>query len=386
MGLLDYFTGKGQANWVKSGEKNANRQLQIGRDLGAGHLASGYNTARQDVTNGLTNARDISQFYTQTAQKGLLQGADTANRAIGAGAEQSRGNINAAYDTARGDYQTALDRVSSIYNPLMESGNKARTAYDTSIGLNGTDAAQNFWQDNAGYNPMRNFQDEQIQRAMDARSNAAGYGGSGRAGLATSRALNESASADYSQLRDRLERAANQGGQYAGQYAGFNNHLSGAMADTARWQGSSLADINQREGGALGDIATGVSRNIANSSMTQGQFEAGMNINNPVATGGLATNYYGNLASLDQGTHAAFANNGLNAAAGVSAANAGGVNNMINLGTAAAQIAMGMPPTAMAKGQSAGGQGPAPGSFRAAQSAQPQQPTGLSGLTQQGRR
>lgn len=261
----------------------------------------------------------------------INQGYDAASRYYDTAGGSARNALNSGFDTAdsflRGGYGDAIgttragvDAANARLDPFVASGRGAQGLYDNAIGVNGQPAATDFYDTYASNDPFRQFRDEQANRQLAAQFNARGGLGSGRFGMAVSRASLERGSQDLNAYLDRLERQGVRGAQYAGQQGA--NDMTGAGAISALQVG---------QGNALGANATARGVSLSNLDMTLGGAQAGL------ATGRASALGSNNLAAANQayGSAQQLASNTINTANGVNAANAVPLQNALNIaGTA----------------------------------------------------
>jgi len=333
--LMDFFTG--------NNAKTANAKTFSAYKTGADAARTG---ALGAIGTGRTNANAALDFgygdAVKNIQGSINQGWDVANQV---GTER-KGAINTGADAALGASRGALQSISDLYQPYIQSGTKAQTLYDQALGLGPTGAtgAQDFYNQYATVDPMRGFKDEQILRAIGNQSNAVGQFGA-RGGLASTRALNESYDKDLQTYLSRLEGQAGRGGQYTSQLAGFTNDAGNRDAQIEMDRGSALSGIFADHGNTL-------NRLITQNPLATGQLSQHLGD----ARSGLETAYGNNVAGIETGYHQGVANAQGAQYQGDAAAGTAGMNNILKVGTAAAQMAMGMPPTALVGGQQQPGQ------------------------------
>lgn len=333
--LFDFFTG----NHAKSANEATFGAYKAGADAartGAlGAIGTGRDNANAALNFGYGDA-------VRNIQGAINQGWDVANQV----STERKASINTGADAALGASRGALQTIADLYNPYIRSGQAAQTLYDQALGLGPTGAAgaREFYNQYATVDPMRGFKDEQILRAIGNQTNAVGQFGA-RGGLASTRALNESYDRDLQTYLSRLEGQAGRGGQYAGQLAGFTNDAGNREAGIEMNRGSALSGIFADHGNTL-------NRLITQNPLATGQLSQHLGD----ARAQLETNYGNNVAGIESGYHQGVAGAKGAQFQGDAAAGTAGMNNILKAGTAAAQMAMGMPPTALMGGQQQPGQ------------------------------
>lgn len=341
--LMDFFTG----NHMKTANQKTFDAYQQGADKARTGALGALGTANQQANDALNFGYGDARGAIDTSN---LRAWDVLNQ-VGT---ENKGYFDAGRDAALGASRGALRTITDLYQPYMQSGTQAQGLYDQFLGLKGADAAKTAAQNFAGMDPGIAYRMEMIDKQNQARANQAGYIGSGRAALVGDRAQNELLSQDYQTYLTRLENQAGRGAQYTGQLAGFNDNAA------------------NRETG----IQSAWTQGNVNNTTRHGSTISNMLTQNPYATGQLsqnlggsraqlATNYGNNLAGIETGYHQGIAGAQGNLYQGNAAAGTAGMNNILKAGTAAAQMAMGMPPTALVGGQQQPGypqqqQGPSP--------------------------
>ena len=210
-----------------------------------------------------------------------------------------------------------------MLNPYIQRGSTLSDLYSTALGGKGADAQRQFYSDYASNDPYREFRDEQANRAIMASMNARGQSNSGRANLAVSRASMERGSQDLQQYLDRLDRAGQQGGQYATTLAGLASQTGQTMGNLEARRGETLGNIETSRGGAL-------AQNTGNYATQRGQYGYKFGADQAAAHQG----YGQSQAALDYQVGQGRAGNHIGYGNAVAAANTGAANNLIGLGSA----------------------------------------------------
>jgi hypothetical protein len=288
MGFFDDFFGKSQKRDIETARKRAIPFLEQGKKEAEAHLKSGIDNALLRLQGGY---------------------GDATGR-IEAGADRARGEVTDAYGNAETAITDALGRTRGTLQPWIASGRNAQDRYDTALGLNGQDAANQFYNDFASTdNPMRAYRDELANKQLQQQFNARGQSNSGRFGTAVSRASLERGEQDQQTYLSRLEQQGARGGQYATTLAGHEARGGENIANLRTGKGDRLADITLGSSNKLGDLAYGYGRDtsaieagkgeqLANLAWGYGNTRAGNEINygNALAgTRGIGTNNLLNL-------------------------------------------------------------------------------------------
>ena len=253
-------------------------------------------------------------------QAGMLeQGYNQARGTIGAGYDQARGDLTGQYGSAENALTDARSYVEQALAPFIASGQGAQTLYDRALGLQGADAAQSFYLDYAANDPFRQFNEDMANKSLARSFNASGALGSGRAGLAASRANLERGSQDLNRYLDRLASQGQQGGQYATRVADAGLQTGMATAKLRQGLGNQLSNLETNRGTQLGnlDYGYGVDRgNIAanragaNSDLTYGlaQQRANLQIGKGNSIANTQTQSVNNLLGLGAAVIGAWGN------------------------------------------------------------------------------
>ena len=256
-------------------------------------LRAGANNAVASLNQGLREARgDLSTGYT-----GSTQQYDAAHTQL----QQSLGASTKALN--RG-----TDAAIAAFSPYSQAGGQANTMYGNALGLNGLQAQKDFGANYASNDPFRaqnsGFATDDLMRSLNAR----GLSGSGYAASAVADQSLRRGSQDYQNYLTRLQGQQGQGFQAAGQVAGYQANRGNALAGLNTGYGNSQAGIYGQQAGA-------------------------------------STEYGNSLANLNYGNGQQLAGIQTGLANGLAGARTAGVNNIIGLGTTAAKIALGIPPS-----------------------------------------
>jgi hypothetical protein len=331
-------------------------------------LSSLFSSGTRDINksarlaeNKLGTAYERALDAMRQGQGVMGAGYDQALGTLGGAGEQARGDLGQGFDAARADllggYSGAEDAIAAgrdtandRLNPWVTSGQGAQGLYDQALGVEGPEAASQFVQSYASDDPFRNFRDEQANRQLASQFNARGAfsgggegGGSGRFGMAVSRASLERGTQDYQTYLDRLERAGARGAQYAGQQ-GQNDMSAGSQIGSLRTQGGrDLASNATGRGSALADLGLRVAGGQAGLQTGKASALAGNN---------------NNIANLEYGYGQQLASNEINRGNATRQARAAPGQNLINLAGTAARFVPGGSVLSGLFGGSGGGYNP----------------------------
>jgi hypothetical protein len=199
-----------------------------------------------------------------------LQGnANSALGALGTGYDQARGDVTSGYGQARTDTQAGIDN----FNPWVDSGKAANSAYSDFLGLNGAAAsgaqqgALDTWRNATGYQDVVNSTTDAALRKASA---IGGLGGNqidelGRIG-------GQLANNTAQQYLGNLGTLSSQGLTAAGnQQAGYNN-----LANQSIGQGGALAGLATDQAGKEAGIYTNLGSSLGNVFQNAGQQQAGV--------------------------------------------------------------------------------------------------------------
>lgn len=174
------------------------------------------------------------------------------------GAERARTEIGTAYESGRGIIEQYSGSAKKFLEPQIASGNKARAAYERSIGLDGPDAqreAMDEYQTSPGFEAKL----EAGNRNIESRLNA-------RGGLYSGRALKELRDYGHGMLSDDFNNTMN---RYERLSTGGSD-AARSMADMEFRTGSELASSHFGEGGMRANVALNEAEQMANSRFTLG--------------------------------------------------------------------------------------------------------------------
>jgi hypothetical protein len=309
MGYFDNLTGGKSRKDIRNATNAANRQLGASRDASFGYLDTGYGQADNHLTRGYDESR------------GYINDAATA----------ARGDVNTSYDRAREDLTSgygraeeaingALERSGAILSPWIQSGQGAQSLYDRALGVQGSDAQKDFYDEYASSDPFREYVSDQETKRLQAAANAQGALGSGRTGLAIARAGLERGTADLNAYLDRLSAQGARGGQYASQLAGYSDAAGNKVGDYRANQGRDLATGEQNRGNRLADLSYRAGDRLADLATGYGSGRAG-----------LATDLAKSKTNVEQSYGNSVSNNLINQGNAIAGTRNTAMNNLIGL-------------------------------------------------------
>jgi hypothetical protein len=253
----------------------------------------------------------FADMFGKSQQRDLDAAFDESNSLLNSGYGSAKGNIRAAHDDTNFAYDSARDamrtgnaaaqgqlnsytnQANDILAPFAQSGVDARQLYDQAIGIQGRDAQQTFV-DNFVTDPFREQNEAQATDNLIRRYNASGFGDSGASRLAAARASLERGSTDFQQRLNRLQGAASQGGQFAGQQAGITAAAGSQAAGFDFGAGQGIAGLFGNQAGTDFSIGTA----LAGLDVDQAATKAGNRINYGNATAENRTTGINNLLGV----------------------------------------------------------------------------------------
>lgn len=317
MGFFSNLTGGASRRDAKAATSDANRLLIEGRDAALGKLQAGTGQQLASLEGGYGRARSGMDASLQRALDALRGGAATARTDLEGGAGRAESAIN-----------DALARTQNVLDPYLKSGTRAQGLYDTALGVNGADAAGDFYNDYAAQDPFREFNEEQANRALQRGANASGQFGSGRTATALSRANLERGSADLNRYLDRLREQGGQGAQVSSQLASYQTNA-----------GNNIAQLRNGLGQNLANTATGLGTATANANMQSGQQIGALDYGYGADRGNIQAGQASNEASLLSGTAQQMAGNRIGLGSALASTRSTGLNNLMALVAPAIQAA-----------------------------------------------
>jgi hypothetical protein len=173
-------------------------------------------------------------------------------RDLSAANSQAVANINGGYDkgiSAAKDYGTQAE---SFYQPWSQSGKRANTAYENSLGLNGDAGSSNaLAMYKSARNPYFDYEADQAQRGIDRAANARGALNSGSNALAVARARMGMGYQDYNNWQGQLRGQGQMGFQADSAMSGIRQNTGRYVADSEIGRGGALASNAINYGNAL---------------------------------------------------------------------------------------------------------------------------------------
>jgi hypothetical protein len=118
--------------------------------------------------------------------------------------------------------QQRYDQVAALYQPVLETGDKARTTYATAVGLNGGEAQAKYYQDfqaDPGWQAAQDY----AQRQAGARAAAQGQGLSGNTLAALAKSNLTSLNSAYTTRLGEIGTLMNAGNQAIASFGGYTN-------------------------------------------------------------------------------------------------------------------------------------------------------------------
>lgn len=318
MGLFSsiFNPGSSEAKRIRKASAKAQGVLDSALPEARSLLTGGYDTAEGLIDTGYGEAMDY-----------LNNAFDPAFAQLGAGYDRARDELEGRYADADAYITGGRDLARELMDPWIASGRGAQDLYDRALGLQGTDAQEDFYTDYADHDPFRAFRDEMALKQFNAYSNASGGGTvdpetgeptSGRAGLQYARASLERGTEDLNRYLDRLEGQGTRGAGYAQNAAGLEERT-----------GLNRANLSSRLGEVL--AANETDRGVRESGMTygHGQNQGNLALGRTQAQSNLALSRGSDEANLVYGHAQQNANNIMGTANAVNQAKATGKQNLI---------------------------------------------------------
>lgn len=365
--ITDIFTGK-PAKEAADKSRNFFDQTRVGNNTS---IDTGLNTSLASIGANFGNARDVLTGGYNQGLTGVTTGFNDATSALNSGASNARGAYGDAsgyYDQGRG----AFDQAGAAYGDLAGLGTKyggATTLALNALGANGQ-PGQATARDAFTAGPGYSFNMDQGLEAINRRRAAGGMLDSGNAdrdaqtfgaGLASNeydKWLNNLLGFTGAELGATSGAAAGRAGAFTGQAGLFGQQagMSGQQAAFENTLGQNQANLSTGRGAMLADLARQYGTNTAGNFQGEGTNlaslmtgAAGMKVNNANALAQPYAQTYKTAADAEMA----------------------GSGNAWKLGMAAAQMAMGMPPTGMGGPSAANSGAPGGGYFGAGGQLQP---------------
>lgn len=335
------FWGALSGSTAKNAATTAAAEKRDGVNKATDVVNTGYDLARGGIATGGYDARGAINGATNEVASHLTRGYGAAKDAYGTNLANATGALTGGYGQAIDTQKNALADLVSSYSPYAASGTKAQDLYSNFLGLNGT-AAQKAAMD-AYADPYGQQIEDRTVAALNRQANAGGFIGSGRSSLAASRAVSEGA---YGRQMDYMKMLAEQAGRGQVGALQFGQMGLGNASNIAQLYAGQGQNLGQLYGTAAKDIAglnVGEGTGQANNMAKWGDATANLIAGTADKTANVDLSKTNVLAQLLMGQGNINAEEALARAA----ANTQGFNNIIGLGTAAAQAMMGMPPTAL---------------------------------------
>lgn len=148
--------------------------------------------------------------------------AEEANRQFNAFSQ-------AGYNEGSGFVKDYNERGNTYLQPYAQQGQGANKLYGTFLGLDGADAQRGAFQNYAGADPFRQYNEDNALKAMSRQFNRLGMLDSGNSRYAMSKAMLDRGSQDFDTYMQRLAGMGQQGMGAANQLAGFANQTGGML-------------------------------------------------------------------------------------------------------------------------------------------------------------
>ena len=339
---------RGASGLLKRGMRDAQDSINTGIAQQLDALGRGNTAATQAINSGYGTGRNDVTAASRQQLAALGNGFTGAHSALNNGYATARGDVTRGATRAEDAINTQQRYIQQTLDPFLQSGRGAQSLYDNALGVNGTGAASSFYDNYAGQDPFRQFNEDMTNKAMERSFNANGNLGSGRAALAASRANLERGSQDLNRYLDRLSGQAQQGGQYASELAGYANNAGNTIAGIRGNLGTQQANLATGHSQDLGRLSYGYGQDQGNAIQNRGTQLSGMAVNRGQDLGRLSYGYgqdRGSImagrgqsnADLQYGLAQQLAGNRLNLGSAVAAGRSTGVNNLLGLGGLAIQ-------------------------------------------------
>ena len=266
----------------------------LGSLYGSKKASKAQDAAIAEAQNQLRAAREGAGGYART-------GYDDALRYAGEGRDEALRYAGEGRDAAIGARENYLTPALASYQPIVDSGDRARTAYETATGLLGRDAQTayyNQFQTDPGFQSEVDYGIRALDRSAAARGGSPAAGGALAAlqrygqtkmGEAFDRRLGQ-----INQLRTSGDSARGaQAGLYdsagrdiAGYYDNYGRTASGIASDYGR----TAAGAASGYGSTMAGLESGFGSDMANAALQRGQQRA----NNAMAPWNAFTTASGN--------------------------------------------------------------------------------------------
>lgn len=172
--------------------------------------------------------------------------------------------------------QARYDQVSALYQPVIETGNKARDTYATAVGLNGTSAQSayyNSFQTDPGWQAAQDY----AQQQTNAAATAQGLGLSGNTLAALSKQNLTALNGAYTTRLGELGTLMNAGNIAIASFGTYSNAATKNQADSLIASGKAQADGKTNAANAKRSALTGLaSLGLSAYGMATGQGLTGL--------------------------------------------------------------------------------------------------------------
>lgn len=250
----------------------------LGGLAGSKKASKAQEAAVAEAQNQLRAARDTAGGYARTgyddAVRYALEGRDSALRYAGEGRD--------AAIAARENYLTP---ALASYQPIVESGDRARTAYETALGLRGREAQTGYYNDfqtDPGFTAEVDYGIRALDRSAAARGGSPAAGGA----LAALQRYGQTKMGEaYDRRLGQINNLRTSGdaarGAQAGLYdsagrdiAGYQDNYGRTASGIASDYGRTAAGAASGYGSTMAGLESGFGSEMANASLKRGQMKA----------------------------------------------------------------------------------------------------------------
>lgn len=206
-------------------------------------------------------AYNQAQSAKQEGQQSLTEALNNALSSISSGRTSGLNSLGQGYQNAASEYEGAISRL----DPYEQSGRKANSMYENSLGLNGASgnsSATSAFQESPGYK----WQTEQSLEAVKRNASSLGSLGSGNTMAALQERGNQLANQEYGNWQNRLSALGQQGQQAATSQAGLQSSLGNLYAQQGQNEASLYSNAANQEAGLYGQFAGLGQNNLWNAT------------------------------------------------------------------------------------------------------------------------
>lgn len=166
------------------------------------------------------------------ASLGSLWGSftgDSQKRRAEEAYRQSSANLQQGFDQGADYIKDYNEQGNAHLQPYAQQGLGANKLYGTFLGLDGADAQRGAFQNYAGADPFRQYNEDNALKAMSRQFNRLGMLDSGNSRYAMSKAILDRGSQDFDTYMQRLAGMGQQGMGAANALAGYANQTGGML-------------------------------------------------------------------------------------------------------------------------------------------------------------